>query len=471
MPNFAKLKNYSLTNNKFFWWLLFGLIVFAWWKFRLGFLAPRSGDAWIYWYAGKEILNGNLPYRDFFYSSPPLIPYFTALWQMFFGFNLTAALIVPQLITIISSFLIFTFFSLQRQFQAGLLAAITFLFAGVVFAHADFLLGATILTPFVILGLIFFQQKRFFFAGIFFGLAALTKLYGIIPAIFLLPLLKNRKAFFSFILGGFVSFGIPNLFFWLTIGGKYLDLIFFNHFAKPVSERASIFLALLKYNSALVVTLGVGFWLQQKNALLKPAVISSVGILIFCAFFNEIFYFYFQPLAAILAILLGQLFLEKNPGVKKFILPLILITLVFSSLYSVWDYYKVDGNLGQIADLEQMLQILERETKPSEAIWGIGNLTPLLALMANRQIFEHDFDTYAKWETIGIASTEKRLRNLSQTKVPLVITGENSIKSSKQIYSEGELLPKKFLLKNCRIIQKFGYNEFTFWKCFAESRK
>jgi hypothetical protein len=458
----------SFTNKKVLWWLLFGLIVFAWWKFRLGFLTPRSGDTWIYWYAGKEILEGSIPYRDFFYSSPPLIPYLTALWQLFFGFHLKVALLIPHALTIISASLIFTFFSLRKQFQAGLLAAIAFLFTGAVFSHADFLLGSTILTPFIILAFIFFDRKKFLLSGVFFGLAALTKIYGIVPAVPLIFLLgKEIKNLRNFLLGIFISFGVPNLIFWVLIGNEYLDLIFFNHFKKPTLERYPEFLALLKYDLALVIALLSGIWLQKKDTLLRPTVFASAIILLFFGFVNEVFYSYFQPLIAILAILFGYLLAEKNRFVKKFILPLILGALVFNSLFSVWAYYKHDFIFASIPNFEKMVEIVQTETKSDDPIYGIGTLAPLLALETNRQLFGSNFDNLAKWNALEIFSIEDQAKKLKQARVPLVISEEDNVKSN-QIYSQGELLPKKFLSKNCRIISKFGWNEFTFWKCFDQ---
>ncbi len=461
----------KFKDKKIFYWLLFSLIIFAWWRFRLMYLTPRSGDAWIYWYAGKEILEGEIPYRDFFYSSPPLIPYFTALWQWLFGFNLKIALVVPHLLNMFSATLIFAFFNSRKQLQAGLIAAIAFLFTGVIFSHADFLLGSTILTPFIILGFIFFERRNFLFSGMFFGLAALTKLYGIVPAIFLLPLFKNWKDFFRFFLGGFITFGVPNLIFWPIVGNEYLDLIFFNHFQKPITERAFAFWGLLKYDSALIITLFTGIWLQRKKALFKSTVLASTGILIFFALSNEVFYGYFQPLAAILAILLGYLTAEKNNFLKKFILSLILTTLAFNSIFGIRAYYKNDSQVASIPNFGKMVETVRKETDPDDQIYGIGTLVPLLALETNRQFFGNNFDTLSKWNYIGLFSIQDKAVDLQQAKVPLVISNNNYIKTIRgenKISLDSELLPKKFLLKNCRILSKFGYNEFTFWKCFEQ---
>jgi len=457
----------KLSNPKILYWLLFGLIIFAWWRFRLSLLIPHTGDAWIYWYAGKEVLDGNIPYRDFFYSSPPLIPYLTAALQTF-GFNLKAALILPHVLNIISATLIFTFFSLRKQFQAGLLAAVAFLFTGVIFSHGDFLLGSTVVTPFVILGFIFFERKNLLFSGAFFGLATLTKFYGIVPALFLLPLVKNRKDFFNFCLGGFITFGIPNLVFWALTGNEYWDLIFFNHFKKPVTEKAFAFWGLLKYDTALIATFLAGLWLQRKNAALKAAVLAAGGILVFCLFFIETFYHYFEPLAAILAILFGYLFVEKNKPFKKFILPVVLSLLLFNSIFSLWAYYKNDSVIASIPNFEKMVELVESETEADEQIYGVGTLAPLLALETGRDFFGKNFDTFPKWEGMSISLLGNQVEEIEAAKVPLIILDENRIKSLKpsQIYFAGELLSRQWLHAHCRILSSFGYAEYTFWRCF-----
>jgi len=70
-------------------------------------LTPQPGDENIYYYTGKLISDGKVPYGDFLFVHPPLHGYLTALVYGLFGFNIFILKSVPLISILISAFLIF----------------------------------------------------------------------------------------------------------------------------------------------------------------------------------------------------------------------------------------------------------------------------------------------------------------------------------------------------------------------------
>ena len=223
-----KLRKFLVAKGD--WFLFIGLVaVFL--ALKISALSTHFADGWIYFYFGKLVSEGATPYLDFYYSSPPLLPYFMGLFHALFGFNLNFANLLPALFSAADAILIFIFLRKKIPAEFVLLAVFAYLFSFLNFATTDYFSETHPLTTFALLGLLMFESEKIFFSGIFFGLAGLTKLYGLVPAFFLpLLLVKKPRELIKFLGGIFVSFGIPNLIFFGIVGREYLEMIFFNHF-------------------------------------------------------------------------------------------------------------------------------------------------------------------------------------------------------------------------------------------------
>lgn len=66
---------------------------------------PFDSDHWIFWYIGKKIVDGGLPYISAWDHKPPLIFYFNALMHFLFGGNLALHRIFLTLLTILDIYL------------------------------------------------------------------------------------------------------------------------------------------------------------------------------------------------------------------------------------------------------------------------------------------------------------------------------------------------------------------------------
>ena len=95
-------------NNKLIYYLLFviGISVFVLIILR-GLITPQPGDENVYYYMGKLVSEGKVPYRDFFYAHPPLHIYLIALIYKVFGFNIIILKLLPLIAILVSAKFIF----------------------------------------------------------------------------------------------------------------------------------------------------------------------------------------------------------------------------------------------------------------------------------------------------------------------------------------------------------------------------
>ena len=154
-----------------------------------GLLTPQPGDENTYYYMGKLITEGKVPYKDFFFAHPPLQIYLIAFIYRIFGFNIIALKLIPLISTLISAFFIFRitkekfgnyaaiissllFFTITNfgvwaagGFQLGISGLVTTLLAGVPFYNNE------------IFGSFFFNTIAgdFFYCGVLFGSLYLAK--------------------------------------------------------------------------------------------------------------------------------------------------------------------------------------------------------------------------------------------------------------------------------------------------------
>src|SRR3989338_8608476 len=210
-------KNKSAYALLFIFFIVFIFIVLK------GLLTPQPGDENVYYYMGKLIAEGKLPYKDFFYAHPPLQIYLIALIYNIFGFNIVALKAVPLISTLISAFFIF---KIAKRFgnSAAITASLLFLFSYSAMFNSVFSFGIDVATMFLVIGAYFLWNKsNGILAGLFFGLAGITRLLSLIPIfiIFALVLLSTRKNFLKLSSGFLIIFLLINGLFILFLGNYY----------------------------------------------------------------------------------------------------------------------------------------------------------------------------------------------------------------------------------------------------------
>lgn len=447
------------------WLILAGLLaVFV--VLKISVLAPHFADGWIYFYFGKLVAAGELPYRDFYYSSPPLIPYFMGFLHALFGFQLAFANLLPTIFSLVDAILIFVLLRKHAPVFAPV-AAGAYLFSFLNFATTDYFSEAHPLTTLALAGVLFFDKRKFFWSGIFFGLAGLTKLYGILPAVFLpLLLLREPKNLTKFIGGILLSFGVPNLIFLALIGRDYLDLIFFKHFAKVAGiQKSKIFTFFFAQDFWLLLLAPLILFTKNFKKITAP-LLALAALAIFYALFADIYYLYLKIALALFILTLGFLLTEKlrKVTVEK-VTSLVLLLIFLNAFFAIANYFSGQKDLARIDNLAAMVAAVRESDRP---LFGDFEITPLVALLADKNIFHNYVDTNSKLVGLGVLNPQKIATEISAAGGATVLT-KNFIDT--EIHGLENLLPEKFFAENCTrqatfpITSDYEDNAILVWSC------
>ena len=169
---------YTWLKDKYF--LIFLGVILLFLIINISQIGFKFSDENIYFYMGKLILQGQLPYQDFFFASPPLQIIIIAGFLTLFGSKIILLKLLPIFASIISS--IFIFIILKKRFSSlhGLLASTLYLFSFVVLTTTDHSTGIHLATMFLVIGCYLIYEKKYFLAGILVSLSLLTRLYSAI---------------------------------------------------------------------------------------------------------------------------------------------------------------------------------------------------------------------------------------------------------------------------------------------------
>ena len=88
-------------------WFLFAVIVTIFLLVESTHFNYAVSDENIYYLMGKEAAEGRMPYRDFFFSHPPLQVFLFAAIIKVFGFNFLLLKSTSAVATVISAFFVF----------------------------------------------------------------------------------------------------------------------------------------------------------------------------------------------------------------------------------------------------------------------------------------------------------------------------------------------------------------------------
>lgn len=481
---------------------------------RLVNIAPRFSDEQLYLYLAHLISEGQMPYRDFFYSSPPLIPYFLALYGMIVSFKWQTFNVLPGLLTIIDVAVLYFIGKRYLSSLAAIAAPLFYIFSFMVITTTDFLTDVHVVTTLSLLGAYAGLQRKFFWSGVLFGLATLSKLYGIVLfAPMLVIALTSPKGFVRTVVGFTTAFGGVVLGCWLYFGPLFMKYVFASHDMVPgFNLRKMSIVTPLKQDIVLfssTVLLTLSAWLSARNVfaarsrrllgvtedafkaafisckrllarklneqekLLWLTLISILALVAFAAIYDEFYSLYWKTLAAWLAILwswniyqLEKIFPKK---VVRYFLALVLISEV---IITVWLYLDPYSTSSVITDLEGMDNYVSTHIEPTDVLYGDYNVTTLLAIRGNRKIYKNYGDSARKFFDAGVFDLDSRMEELRRDKVKHIITFGVVTEDKIVLPISAQVLPFEFFTQNnCHVEKLFPiesrayHNAVLFWNC------
>lgn len=442
-------------NNKLSNLLLFiFILVFLTITFK-GLTTIQPGDENVYYYMGKLVSEGKVPYRDFFYAHPPLHIYLIALIYKIFGFKIIIFKSIPLILTLITA--IFIFKIAQEKFgnYEAIFSSLIFLFSYSIMFNSVFSFGIEFATMFLVIGIYFIiNQNNYYLAGTFFGFASVTRLLSLVPifVIIVLILFSNKKNFIKLSSTFLIIFLLVNGIFTLFFGYSYLTPVYKYHLLKSFGSRENFeeYTGILKLNWILFTSALLLFFAKDKKSIYIFA-IPSVIYLIFLITLKKIFGFYFLIVFPFLAIMIGysivNIYKRINIGKKlKIVVSIILLLIFFWNLASDVLFLEKIGFTG-FERGRDLVEFINLNSGKNTLLFGDDSVVPLLALLTNKKIAMDFIDTNNEVFLSGLGDINNILEKLKGEDILFVVRSRQGISYFNEV--------KKFLNNNCDLLSQF----------------
>ncbi len=461
-----KIRAMPMENNKLSYLLLF-LFIFIFLAITLKGLATiQPGDENVYYYMGRLVSEGKVPYRDFFYAHPPLHIYLIALIYKIFGFKIIIFKSIPLISTLITA--IFTFKIAKDKFgePEAVISSLLFLFSYSVMFNSVFSFGVEFAAMLLVIGVYFITNKNnYCLAGIFFGFASITRLLSLVPifAIMALILFSNKKNFFKLSSIFFAVFLAANAFFSAFAGSSYLNSVYRYHLVKGIGGYENIreYTDIIELNWILFLpALSIIFAKDKKPARLFAVI--SISYLLFLFALKKLFGFYFIMIFPFIAILSGYSIanfyrhdIKRNFKILFFsILSLIFLWNLISDIIFLQSIGFVGFQRGN-----DLVEFINLNSDKKTMLFGDASVVPLLALVTDKKIALDFADTNDQVFSSGVVDINQILRNLKGKNV-LFIIRDKGLSSLEEV--------RNFTDENCEFLS--GFNDkiegnYIIYKC------
>lgn len=386
------------------------IIILAFVFIRLAFIHPTFSDETFYFNAGKYVLDGIVPYRDFFFAHPPLQPYVLAFVFKIFGVNFEIA----KFISLLSASLCVLFvYSISKELSIGLnkksaflpsfLSSLVFLVTPAFIAFSTMGYGMWETALLVLLSIYILtkhntSKKSEFFAAIIFALAVFFRYVALLYLPFLILLLHIRKVKFKkFFLLTFASALMIFLLCLSLFGQNYVDQTIYYHIFSKISLEApmhqkmqywgmgffSMFLALLSASVAHI---------EKDNTLLVLAFTALAADLIILIGLKLMFYHYFIISLPFYSIAVGRAFAVSKDRIVQIIIPVVIALSIVSNIQTI-DFYL---NPTYASRFYEAAKLVNDGSFENETIFGEPVLTNYISFVTNRKMAGSYLDSYMR---------------------------------------------------------------------------
>jgi len=409
-----------------------------------GGLQPQPGDENVYFYMGKAISDGGVPYKDFFYAHPPLHIYILAFLIKLFGVNIAALKFFSLFAIVVSAFFLYkSSMKIMHRDDSeydsnsvyiSLVAVILFLFSFEVMFKATYSLGEEYTLMFLMIGFYLALKSRFFYSGIFLGAASLTRLYAVVPSVAIIfffslkKLIDRKPKDFFYIIGGVaVSFAFVMALLYVFIGERFIDSVIGYHLMKPKFEgqRIMVYKSLITENWILFIAFIASFFASGKKTLQLPYLI-AFSYSIFFLLLRVPSQFYFIIAMPFMAII-GAYAVFKLIGRIKIKYLKYALTLIIAGIFA-WNYsadamFLEKTEFSKFTHFENMLEKVS-STPMEQTIFGDSSVVPLLALKSGRKISLNFIDSNEMRFTSGLENFFLFEKELDKENVSYIILKE-----------------------------------------------
>ena len=191
-----------------------------------------DGDEGFYLMASRSVFEGKIPYRDFFFTQMPLVPYIYGLWFQITGRSWLSARAFSAALAALLGAAIFAYVSTEtRRWASGLVASFLFVSSTLVLGWFTIVKTFPLSGVFLMAAFLLIESTApaaLAIGGFSLGLAADVRLYlaGLVP-LFLWWIIREsrrevRLKVSIYFLSGFTVAVLPNIYFLLSDPSAYL---------------------------------------------------------------------------------------------------------------------------------------------------------------------------------------------------------------------------------------------------------
>jgi hypothetical protein len=398
-------------------------------------LNPALSDENIYFYMGKLVAEGNVPYRDFFYSGPPLLLYLLAIPGFFAPDTFLAYKIVPLLISSATVGCMAGVLQRAWGWRAAicgfllLLCSSTFLKAT---SHATGI-NLAMLGTWAAFWLALCHRPRWAALALALGISGKILAITTAPALFLMiwwiaPRDKMKTLMTSAAVFGGTLMVALGPFLLLAPKQMWRGMVQY-HLLKPARPERSAETISYVYSHnylfwviagiALLVLVMMYIWSRSRTHFRFESILAVYLVvhLVFLLMQKRVFNFYFDPLVIVAAGLGGWLWwmmsqilahMGERYGKNRRIMIEIAVTV---SCYAVISVFFLSTSWGiytkhESSDLSvavEMAQYLREKAVSGETIFGDSGTASLVALLSGVPIAANEVDTNFMRFTSGIS--------------------------------------------------------------------
>lgn len=455
-----------MKHNLFFFFVA-GFFLFI----KLPHLSWRISDGNIYLYMALLVNQGALPYQDFFFANPPLHLYFLSL-PVYLTKNVLLNLL-PTLITIITALILYTTANNFLNKPLAILVGILYLFSFTILSTSDYLTGVHLTSFLHVTSLYLLIKNKPLMAGIYSAMAILTRPYAL-PAVagFILAIVIKRKSFnflITYLMGTFFLPILVAITLNIITQGVFVENTILYHLKKTEGiPKLKVISFFLTHDWLLALSLVFVPLLSAKRY--AYIILPMFFLLLFYLLFSDIYYLYFVLIIPFLALSIASL-AEK---IKLFYssrgkyLALFIIGVFFT--FTIYSYSNHQAPIGKLTNLSEITSFIESNLAQEETLYGVAEITPLVAFLLNRAIAGNFVDTNEKLFLTGTVDIKKREVELSKRNLKFFLTSVYIDKKG-NIYGLTRYATTDFFYKTCNQVKLFPIttdyenNALIIWDC------
>lgn len=379
-----------------------------------------ASDSEIYFYTSYKMLQGQMLYKDIFFTNLPLFPVISSLYFLLSGGNFLIYEFTSSFEAIFVSCLIYYLsYKRSKNVSVSLLTASLFIFSPIILKTSLNQTGVYTAMLLFMIGFLFLDKKRFTYSGIAFAMSVLTKAYFFpifIAIVISFVLKKEYKSIFRLLISFFLTAIIliaPFIF--LSGSDMIKDIVFFSLNRIRSFELNYLFWLFISNEPLLMTFLLLSLIFIKENKLVG---IISITFIMFFIFYSGMQFLYMSIVIPFLCLYALDLFyIAKKLNVHQVFITIILIYISYSALM----FGFIHGDDGKIQEIDKLIATVKL-AKPNY-IYGSSGVSQIIAYLTNVPLFRNQIDTDGQLYVTGALNKHEWTKEAISKKALLVAQG------------------------------------------------